>query len=117
MAEHHLSGPIVSTGIAGWEYSYYLPSVTVSAGADMPAHADTIVVANPQCRDPLDPGMRALVAVNESSGRVRQIYSDETMTVYAVVGALNAPTPEQVADQPTSRRAGPPTAVERHERA
>lgn len=105
MAGHHLSGPIVSTGVAGWEYSYYLPSVavTTSIREDASVPADTIVVAKPQCRDALDPAVRALVAVNEASGGVQQIYSDATMTVYAVVGTLKAPTPEQVADQPPSR--------------
>jgi hypothetical protein len=105
MAGHHLSGPIVSTGVAGWEYSYYLPSVavTTSIRADASVPADTIAVAKPQCRDALDPAVRALVAVNEASGDVRQIYSDATMTVYAVVGTLKAPTPDQVADQPPSR--------------
>ena len=103
MARQGRSGPIVSTGVGEWAYSYYLPSVKVSMTFDASVHADTIVIAKPQCRDPLDPAIRALVAVNEASGGVRQIYSDAAITVYAVVGALTTPTASQVAAQPVSR--------------
>ena len=103
MARQGLSGPIVSTGVGEWAYSYYLPSVKMSPRFDASAPADTIVIAKPQCRDPLDPAVRALVAANEASGAVRQVYSDAAITVYAAVGTLSAPTASQVADQPVSK--------------
>jgi hypothetical protein len=66
-------------------------------------HADTIVIAAPQCRDPLDPAVRALVAVNEPSGHLRRIHSDAAITVYAVAGPLTLPTASQIAAEPVSK--------------
>ena len=103
MARDGLSGPIVSTGVGGWAYDYYLPSVKVTTTVDPSAQPDTIVIAKPQCRDPLDPAVRALVAVNEASGGVRQIHTDAAITVYAVVGPLTMPTASQIAAEPVSR--------------
>lgn len=103
MARDGLSGPILSTGVGGWAYEYYLPSVKVTTSVDPSAHPDTIVIAKPQCRDPLDPAVRALVAVNKASGAVRQIHTDAAITVYAVVGPLTMPTASQIAAEPVSR--------------
>jgi hypothetical protein len=105
MASHGLSGPIVSTGVGEWEYSYYLPSVKVSTSStpEVSARTDTIVVAKPQCRDPLDASVRALVAVNQNAGHLWQIYSDPAITVYAVTSTLRSPSAADVADQPPSR--------------
>lgn len=105
MARRGLSGPIVSTGVGRWAYEYYLPSVTVLSAAEAVTRPDTIVIAKPQCRDPLDPSVRALVAVNEASGSVRRIHEDSAMTVYAVVAPLTPPTAGQIAAEPPSRPA------------
>jgi len=103
MAEHQLTGPIVSTGVGSWAWSYYLPGTTVYTSATSPVTgAETIVVAKVQCRDPLDPSVRALVTVNQRAGHVEQIYSDADLTVYAVTGPLIAPTTAQINSEPAS---------------
>lgn len=104
LTDDGLTGPIVSTGIGAWAYAYYLPSVKVSTAVDASStRANAIVVAAPQCRDPLDAGVRALVAVNKAAGDVRQIYSDPTIRIYAVVGPLRLPSAAQIAAEPISR--------------
>lgn len=105
MARQGLSGPILSTGVGGWAYQYYLPSVRVLPAGDGAPEADTIVIAKPQCRDPLDPAVRAMVVVNEAAGSVRLIHDDSAITVYAVVGPLTRPTAGQIAAEPLSRPA------------
>lgn len=103
MHEHGLSGAIVSTGVAGWAWSYYLPGTKVYEAASGPVTgAETVVVAQPQCRDPLDPSVRALVAVNLASRRIKEIYSDSTIIVYAATGPLIIPTTRQIHAEPVS---------------
>ena len=105
MRAHHLSGPVISTGVAGISYSYYLPGTTIYhhvSGSHTPG-AQTIVVAKTQCRDPLDASVRALAGVNQALGRVQQIHRDSLITVYAVTGPLVMPTASQVKAEPPSR--------------
>jgi 4-amino-4-deoxy-L-arabinose transferase-like glycosyltransferase len=103
LKQHHLNGAIISTGFGSWDFTYYLPKakVVTSAAAPLPATA-AIVISTVQCRDPLDPAVRALAAVNVADGHATRIYSDAAMTVYAVTGPLTAPTPAQVTAQPAS---------------
>jgi 4-amino-4-deoxy-L-arabinose transferase-like glycosyltransferase len=103
MHEYGLGGAIVSTGVAGWAWSYYLPGTKVYDTASGPVPgAETVVVAQPQCRDQLDPSLRALVAVNLATRHIKEIYSDSTITVYAATGPLSTPTTAQIRAEPVS---------------
>lgn len=103
MKQHHLTGPIVTTGVGTFDYGYYLPGVKLYMTATGPVGgADTIVVSQVECRDPLDASVRALVGANEPAGRVKQIYTDSSITVYAVSGPLELPTQAQIAAEPAS---------------
>lgn len=99
-----LSSPVVSAGIPGWDWSYYLPRATVYPTASGPIPgADVIAVSTPQCRDVIDPSVRALVAVNLAAGSVQRLYRDSALTAYAVTAPLTMPSAEQIAAQPVSR--------------
>lgn len=102
---YHLSGSIISTGVGSWAYSYYLPQTAVStSGSDPARDASLIVVAQVQCRDALDPTVRALAAVNLAQGHAKEIYSDADITVYEVTSPLTAPTAAEIAAVPVSRQ-------------
>ncbi|HEU5427427.1 MAG TPA: phospholipid carrier-dependent glycosyltransferase [Actinocrinis sp.] len=101
-----LTGPIVSAGIADWQWSYYLRGVEVqpdvSAGA---TNAKLIVISTPQCRDVIDPSVRALAAVNVAIGKVHRIYSDSAIVAYAATGTapLSLPDAAQIAAEPVHK--------------
>lgn len=99
-----LTGSVVSAGIPSWQWSYYLPGVTVYTNASSPVGgADVIAVSTPQCRDVIDSSVRALVTVNLAAGHIQRIYGDSALTAYAVTAPLNAPTAAQIAAEPVSR--------------
>ena len=103
MHEHGLTGAIVSTGVGSWAWSYYLPGTKVYNTASGPVSgAETVVVAKVQCRDPLDPSVRALVTVNLAAGHIKEIYSDAAITVYAATAPMSTPTAAQISAEPIS---------------
>lgn len=97
MREYKLTGPIVSAGLPIWSLSYYLPGRTIYTSAAQPVTgAETILISQPQCRDLIDQSVRALVAVNLTTGHVKQVYTDSQLTAYEVTGPLAMPTTAQI---------------------
>jgi hypothetical protein len=105
MKEHHLAsdGAIVSTGVGSWAYSYYVPNAKIytTATSRVPG-ASLIVVSTVQCRDALDPSVRALAKINVADGHAVQIYADSSVTVYEVTGSLTLPTSAEISAEPAS---------------
>jgi len=105
MKEHHLAPnrAIVSTGVGSWAYLYYVPDAKIYTTATSPVPgASLIVISTVQCRDPLDPGVRALARINAADGHAVQIYADSAVTVYEVTGTLALPTPAEISAEPAS---------------
>ena len=105
MKEHHLApnGAIVSTGVGSWAYLYYVPDAKIYTAATSPVPgASLIVISTVQCRDPLDPGVRALARINAADGHAVQIYADSAVTVYEVTGTLALPTSAEISAEPAS---------------
>ena len=88
-------------GLPTWLMAYYMPTTPVVLSAATPVTgAETIVIGQPQCRQLIDQSVRALVAVNLPSGKVREIYSDSAIVVYDATGPLITPTAAQIAAEP-----------------
>ena len=105
MKEHHLAagGAIISTGVGSWAYLYYVPDAKIYNSATSPVPgASLIVISTVQCRDPLDPGVRALARINAADGHAVQIYADSAVTVYEVTGTLALPTSAEISAEPAS---------------
>lgn len=106
MHTRDLTGSIVSAGIPDWQWSYYLPGVEVHPNVSAEATtARLIVISTPQCRDVIDPSVRALADVNLAAGKIHEIYSDSAITAYASDGTASLSIPEagQVAAEPVSK--------------
>jgi 4-amino-4-deoxy-L-arabinose transferase-like glycosyltransferase len=101
LAAQGVTGTVGETGLAIPQLAFYLPSSRLGR-AVTPASTrwQAVVVAEPGCRVLIDQGIRALVAVNLASGRLRLVHRDRTLQVYRATGALMLPTPAQVAQQP-----------------
>ena len=102
LAHHGLHGPVLSSGIYQYEYTYYdqgtgayltpPPSLTS-------VHA--VVIGAAQCRlEPDNRTTRAIAAVNLEAKHLKKIYADSAMTVYEVTRPLITPSPAQIAAQP-----------------
>jgi len=101
MRQHGLHGTVIAAGLPTWLLAYYMPTTPVVLSAAAPVTgAETIVIGQPQCRELIDQSVRALVAVNLPSGRVREIYSDSAIVVYDATGPLTTPTTAQIAAEP-----------------
>jgi len=102
LAHHGLHGPVLSSGIYQYEYTYYDPGM--GAYLTPPpslAPVRAVVIGPPQCRlEPDNRTTRAITAVNLAAGHLRKIYVDNAMTVYQVTHPLITPTPAQIAAQP-----------------
>ena len=107
LAQHGLTGPVLSSGVYAYEFTYYLPHLPVlmSPPASLAA-VDAVVIGAPQCRLNTDNRTtRSIVAVNLAAGRLRRIHADPAMTVYEVTGHLAEPAPAQIAAQPPANLA------------
>jgi 4-amino-4-deoxy-L-arabinose transferase-like glycosyltransferase len=105
MKQHHipLNTAIVSTGVGSWAYSYYVPKAKIYNTATSPVPGATLMaISTVQCRDPLDPSVRALAKINAADGHAVQIYADSSVTVYEVTGTLTLPTTAQISAEPAS---------------
>jgi hypothetical protein len=107
LAHHGLHGPVLSSGIYQYEYTYYTPGLGayLTPPASL-ASVNAVVIGAPQCRlEPDNRTTRSIVAVNLAAGRLRRIYVDSAMTVYQVTRPLVTPTPAQIAAQPPTNLA------------
>jgi hypothetical protein len=101
MRARHLHGAVASTGLARWYWSYYLPGTTVRYTARGPLPGTVLVaIGRPQCLQPIDPSLRALVDVNLRTGALRQVRSDAQLTAYQVVAPLTMPTAARIRAEP-----------------
>jgi hypothetical protein len=107
LVRHRLHGPVLSSGIYGFDYLYYESGMGAYLTPPKSlASVDAVVIGAPQCRlEPDNRTTRSLVAVNLAAGRLRRIYVDSAMTVYKVTGPLTMPTPAQIAAQPPTNLA------------
>jgi hypothetical protein len=67
------------------------------------ATSDAVIVGQPRCRTPIDPGIRALVAANLATGALVQVYSDRLLVIYRSTRPLATPSQAEIAAQPPSR--------------
>ena len=107
LAQHRLTGPVLTSGISHHQFVYYLPHTPIltSPPASL-AGIDSVVIGAPQCRLVTDNRTtRSIVAVNLADGRLREIHADSVMTVYAVTSGLAMPSPAQIAAQPPTNLA------------
>jgi hypothetical protein len=106
LAHHGLRGPVLSTGIYQYEYTYYDPGMGVYYSQHSLASVNAVVVGAPQCRlEPDSRTARTVVAINLAARHLRKIYVDRAMTVYQVTGPLVTPSPAQIAGQPPTNLA------------
>ncbi|MFC1437110.1 phospholipid carrier-dependent glycosyltransferase [Streptacidiphilus sp. N1-10] len=101
---HGLTGPVIAAGIDSGLMSTYLPGTEVITSTSQPlSGARTIIVGAPECRELIDRSVRALVRINLTQGRIRQIHTDSNFTVYQVLAPLTHPTRTQIAAEPPGR--------------
>jgi hypothetical protein len=106
LAHHGLRGPVLSTGIYQYEYTYYDPGMGVYYSPPSLVSVNAVVVGAPQCRlEPDSRTARTVVAINLAARHLRKIYVDRAMTVYQVTGPLITPSPAQIAAQPPTNLA------------
>jgi len=107
LAHHGLHGPVLSSGIYQYEYTYYAPGLgAYLTPPSSLASIRAVVIGAPQCRlEPDNRTTRSIVAVNLAAGHLRRIYADSAMTVYQVTRPLVTPTPAQIAAQPPTNLA------------
>ncbi len=100
MREDDLHGPVIVTGLASWQFwGVDVGRVSFSMPASLDGY-DTVILAAGGCRHDVDQATRALVAANTAEGRLRNVYRDRTMVVYAALSMLQSPTPSEIAAQP-----------------
>jgi hypothetical protein len=107
LAHHGLHGPVLSSGIYQYEYTYYDPGMGayLTPPASL-ASVRAVVIGAPQCRlEPDNRTTRAIVAVNLAARHLHKIYVDSAMTVYQVTSPLITPSPAQIAAQPPTNLA------------
>ena len=68
---------------------------------------DWIVAAPNIGRSPVDPGVRALLAVNQRDHNVAAVYADSDLTLYRVTGPLVRPSQAEINAQPPTLPACP----------
>jgi hypothetical protein len=107
LAQHRLTGPVLTSGISPRQFGYYLPHTPILMSPPTSLAAiDAVVVGAPQCRLMTDNRTtRSIVAVNVAVGRLREIHADKLMTLYAVTSKLVMPSPAQIAAQPPTNLA------------
>jgi 4-amino-4-deoxy-L-arabinose transferase-like glycosyltransferase len=107
LAHHGLHGPVLSSGIYQYEYTYYdegMGAYLTPPQSLRSVHA--VVIGAPQCRlEPDNRATRAIAAVNLAARRLKKIYVDSAMTVYEVTRPLITPSPAQIAAQPPTNLA------------
>ncbi len=107
LAHHGLHGPVLSSGIYQYEYTYYdqgLGAYLTPPPSLRSVHA--VVIGAPQCRlEPDNRTTRAIAAVNLAARHLKKIYADSAMTVYEVTRPLITPSPAQIAAQPPTNLA------------
>lgn len=107
LVRHRLTGPVLASGLYRFEFGYYTPGLRVFMRPPASlARIDAVVIGAPQCRlEPDNRTTRAIVATNVAAGRLRQIYADQAMTVYAVTSRLTMPSPAEIEAQPPTNLA------------
>lgn len=107
LAQHRLTGPVLTSGISSRQFVYYLPHTPILTSPPTSLAAiDAVVIGAPQCRLMTDNRTtRSIVAVNLAAGRLREIHADKVITVYAVTSKLAMPSPAQIAAQPPTNLA------------
>jgi hypothetical protein len=107
LAHHGLHGPVLSSGIYQYEYTYYTPGMgTYLTPPASLTSVRAVVIGTPSCRnEPDNRTTRSIVAVNLAARHLRRIYTDSAMTVYQVTHRLITPTPAQIAAQPATNLA------------
>lgn len=107
LAHHGQHGPVLSSGVYQYEYTYYDRGMGVYVTPPQSlASVHAVVIGAPQCRlEPDNRTTRAITAVNLAARHLKKIYADSAMTVYEVTRPLITPTPAQIAAQPPTNLA------------
>lgn len=94
-----LPPPFVVGGFVPAEIGAYVPDLPLVYDGESPraVQAGAVVLARPRCLIPIDRSVAALVDVNVRNGRLRRVYEDSRLEVYAVRRPLQVPSATQAA--------------------
>ena len=96
-----LHGVVLATGIPVPEMAPYLPASRILLYVpENLSRVDTVLIGQPRCRTPLDPGIRALIDLNLETRSLRLARVDRLLLMYVTVGRLHVPTPGEIAAEP-----------------
>lgn len=95
MQEKHLSGPVLFGGFGVSEYDPNVPGGGTTKYQESLTAFNLIVISTPRCRNTIPPRILAGIDVNEKDDRLREVFTDKKMIVYAATAPLMNPTPAQ----------------------
>lgn len=99
-----LQGFVLAAGIPLQEITPFVPPSRILLRLpNSLARVDTVLIGQPRCRTPVDPGIRAFTELNLEIRSLRLARADRLLRMYVAVGELHAPTPAEIRAQPPTR--------------